>query len=364
VAEKIVKVGIAGQGRSGFDIHARWLREVPEQFEIVAVADQIPARRKQARDELDAKAYKDYKELLKAGGFDLFVNALPSNLHPKGTLEALRAGYNVVCEKPLATKVADFDKMTTEAGKARKLFAPFQNSRFYPFFQKTLEVIDSGVLGEIIECRLNWSGFARRWDWQTKQELWGGNLNNTGPHPMDHAVMLFGNRTPNVFAKQISGPGSFGDADDFDLIILHGRNAPTVEVKISSYQAYPQGAKLYVNGAYGGLEADVGYVKWKYYDPNKAPKQRLHTGWSEDRGFCREKLAWVEKEWSRERGGEFRLLSQCFYNNIHDVLVNNAKLIVQASQVRRQVHVLEQARKQNRLPKRKTAGKAAARAKK
>ena len=42
------------------------------------------------------------------------------------------------------------------------------------------EVIASGVLGEIVHIRSSWSGFQRRWDWQTRQDLWGGSLLNTG----------------------------------------------------------------------------------------------------------------------------------------------------------------------------------------
>ncbi|MFO7535784.1 MAG: hypothetical protein R6X19_08925 [Kiritimatiellia bacterium] len=44
---KVIRVGIAGQGRNGFDIHARWLRTVPAQYQIVAVADlppELPAK--------------------------------------------------------------------------------------------------------------------------------------------------------------------------------------------------------------------------------------------------------------------------------------------------------------------------------
>ena len=59
--------------------------------------------------------------------------------------------------------------MIAAAKKNKRLLAPFQNSRFDAFYKKINEVIDSGVLGEIIHIRTNWSGFARRWDWQTRQ---------------------------------------------------------------------------------------------------------------------------------------------------------------------------------------------------
>lgn len=348
---RIIRVGIAGQGRSGFDIHARWLRTVPEQYKIVAVADLMAERRAQAKAELGCRVYKTYEEMLKAGGFDLFVNATPSYLHPKGAIAALNAGYHTVCEKPSATRVADFDKMVAAARKSGKVFAPFQNSRFQPAFAKIREVLASGVLGGLVHARINYSGFGRRWDWQTKQELWGGNINNTGPHPLDMAVVLFGERVPEVYAKLWSGPSSFGDADDFSMVVLHGRNAPTIEVFVSSYLAYPLGDIFSVNGTQGGLCGNFQTLKWRYFDPAKAPKQKLMTGWSDRRMYNSESLPWVEAEWKLDIPDVFQTISKGFYDNVYNALVNKGKLEVRLDQVRRQVFVLEESHRQNPLPK-------------
>jgi scyllo-inositol 2-dehydrogenase (NADP+) len=351
MAGKIIRVGIAGQGRSGFDIHARWLRTVPQQFQITAVADLLPERRAQAKAELGCRVFKDYTGMLKAGGFDLFVNAMPSYLHPKGVMAALNAGYHTVCEKPSAVKVADFDKMVAASRKNRRVLAPFQNSRFQPAFAKIREVLASGVLGDLVHARLNYSGFARRWDWQTKQEFWGGNINNTGPHPLDMAVVLFGERRPEVFAKLWSGPGSFGDADDFSMVVLHGKNTPTVEVFVSSYSAYPIGDIFTINGTRGGLSGNFQALKWRSYDPAKAPKQALMKGWSDNRAYNSEQLPWVEADWKLDIPDVFQKISQGFYDNVYGALVNGGKLEVSLNQVRRQVYALEEAHRQNPLPR-------------
>jgi len=351
MAEQIIKVAIAGQGRSGFDIHARWLRTVPHQFQIVAVADLLPERRHQARQEFGCRVYQDYKDMLRAGGFDLFINALPSFLHPLGSIQALNAGYHTVSEKPSAVKVADFDKMAAASRKSGKRLMPFQNSRFQPAFIKIRELLDSGLLGELIHARLSYSGFARRWDWQTRQDLWGGNLNNTGPHPMDMAIMLFGERTPKVYAKLASGPGSFGDADDFALVVLHGPKAPTIEVAVSSYLAYPQGDCFSINGTRGGIAGNFTALKWRYYDPAKAPKQKLMKSWSDHRAYCNEQLSWIEDTWTCEIPDLFQKLSGAFYNNVHDVILKKAQPVVTLAQVRRQVAALEACHQQNPLPK-------------
>jgi len=309
-------------------------------------------RRAQAKKEFGCRTYKDYKQLIKDKDIDLFINALPSCLHPKGTIEALNAGHNVVCEKPLAVKVRDFDRMAAAARKARRLFAPFQNSRFYPFFQKMQEVIASGKLGRIIHIRSNWSHFGRRWDWQTRQDMWGGALNNTGPHPLDHAVMLFGPGRAKVFCKMESGEGSYGDADDFCLVTLYGRGSPTIEVVLSAYQAYPCGEMYYVGGSLGGMTGGPAGLKWKYYDPAKAPGHSLMRSWPGDRRYCAETLPSVEKSWTppKTRMDSFQANSKAFYDNIHDVLTRKGKLIVTPQQVRRQIAVIEECHRQNPLP--------------
>jgi predicted dehydrogenase len=96
---KRIRVGIIGQGRSGRDIHAHSLTTVvPDLYEIVAVADPLPDRCDRAAKELGCRAYPDYRKLLACDDIDLVVNASPSRLHVPLTLEALEAGFDVLCE--------------------------------------------------------------------------------------------------------------------------------------------------------------------------------------------------------------------------------------------------------------------------
>lgn len=347
-----IRVAIAGQGRSGFDIHARWLRQDAGRYKIVAIADAMRERRTQSAAEFGCKTYGDWRETLRAGGFDLFVNSLPSPLHPSVSIEALRHGYHVVCEKPLAVRVADFDQVVAEARKARRLFAPFQNSRFYPFFQKMLEVIASGRLGQILHVNIVWGNFARRWDWQTRQDLLGGNLNNTGPHPLDQAVVLFGPRMPEVSSCLVSGPNTLGDADDLAMVTLSGKGSPRIDVTVSSYLAYPVADMYNVCGTRGGMAGGPKGLRWKWFDPAKAPRITMLKSWSDHRKYCGETLPWQEEAWSLPEGhDDFLHNSGQFYGNVYEALTCGQKLVVQPAEVRRQVAVLEACHRQNPLPK-------------
>jgi len=352
-----LRVGIAGQGRSGYDIHVRNLRLLPERYEIAAVADLLPERREQARRECGARAYRDWRTLLAKGGFDLFVNALPSHLHVEATLEALRAGCHVLCEKPMAAGVRELDRMEAAARKAGRILAPFQNNRMQPFFCKIQEVLGSGVLGEILHIRSVWGHFARRWDWQTLRRNMGGVLFNTGPHAVDHALALVGfDRRFQVFCRMACRQELGGDAEDFCAVTLHGADLPLVEILLTQYRAYPAPYLYEISGRYGGLRASAEEVAWKYYDPDKAPRQRMWK-WSVDRRYPSEDLPWTDRAWSWKADQEaptsgytlrsFSTGAQFVYVNLHEAITRGAQLAITTDQVRPQLAIFEECRRQN-----------------
>lgn len=352
-----IKVGIAGYGRSGCDIHGAYFKEDPR-FEVVAVADELPERREDAARDFNCRLYNHHEELIAAGGFDLLVNATPSLYHVDCSLRGLNAGFHVLSEKPSAPTVADFDRIVETARRNNREFFAFQNSRFYPYFTKIREVIASGALGEIICIRSNWSGFGRRWDWQNFRANLGGNLFNTGPHPLDQAIVLFGDKQPEVFCRMVSRHPFGGDAENFCTLILYGEG-PVIEIEISSFLAYPEGDMYNIQGTCGGLTGGQSGLKWRWFDPALAPKQEMWKPWSDHRKYCSEKLDWQEASWSpddeKKSDAEYKpakpgiILSGGVYNNIFDVLRSNGKRIITLDQVRRQVTVLESAHKQNDL---------------
>jgi predicted dehydrogenase len=359
---KILRVAIGGQGRSGYSIHANWLREAADKYRIVAVADPLAERRRDAEREFGARSYVDYAEMLDAGGFDIFVNALPTPLHVPGTLRALKSGCHVLCEKPMAPTLRDYDRMVAAAKRARRILAPFQNNRCQPFFLEMRKIVKSGVLGRILYVRSFWAGFARRWDWQTFQCNLGGCLFNTGPHAIDQALCFFPERvTPQVFCRMECCNDLGGDADDFCALTLHAPGGPTVEIHISHYLAYPQGDMYSVNGTRGGLSGNDRALRWKYFDWKKAPRQKLWKPWSTDRQYPRETLPWVEKTWSLDEAvagkatgytlRSYRSGVQWIYDGLYGAVVHGKKLVATLPQVRRQIAVLEQAHRQNPLPR-------------
>ena len=347
---KRIRVGVIGQGRSGHDIHVAAFKSMPGRFKVVAVADPLEGRCDDAVSALGCAAYTDYREMLKRKDLDLVVNATPSHLHVPVTMEILDAGINVLTEKPLARRAADVDKIIAKAKKAGKLFAIYQQSRFAPYFQQVRKVINSGVLGRIIMARIAFNGFGRRWDWQTIQDYSAGNLLNTGPHPLDQALQIFGTDVMPQVTCIMDRANTFGDAEDFVKLILRGEGRPAIDLEISSCCAYPTHT-YHVDGTLGGLKGNTSHIEWKYYKPEEAPEQHLIREPLPGRAYCRENLKMYEKSWDVPEGQKnlFGYMSGCFYKNLYDALTTGAPLAIKPEEVRQQIAVIEEAHRQNPL---------------
>lgn len=350
---KRLNVAILGQGRSGLDIHGAYFLTDPDRFRVVAVADALPERRAKAERLFGCDTCADYTGLFGRKDIDLVVNALPSHFHPPVTRDLLAHGFNVMTEKPMARTPEQADEMIAAAEKSGRTLAVFQQSRFASYFLKVREVIDSGVLGRIAQITIRFSGFARRWDWQTVAEYGAGNLYNTGPHPVDQALTLLGYEgMPDIFCK-MDRANTFGDAEDYVKLILTAPDRPLMDVEISSCDAYP-GAVYNVQGTRGGLSGSMTALKWRYFREEEAPEQRLiRTPLMKEDGspaYCSEKLTWHEGTWAAdENDTPFTTAVRRMYDTVYAHLVDGTPLTVTPQQVRKQIAVMRRCHEMNPL---------------
>ena len=356
-----IRVGIIGQGRSGRDIHGVYLA-TDARYRIVAVADAQADRRARAAQEYGCATHADAAELLARKDLDLIVNSSYSHQHVPLTQAALKASHHVLCEKPLAPTARDVNRMIAAAKKADKILAVFQQSRYAPYFVEIQRVIASGVLGRIVQIAVAFNGFARRWDWQTLQEFKGGNLLNTGPHPLDQALTLFGEGEPDVWCRMDrTQEGTWGDAENHVKLVLSGKGHPTIDIEVSSCCAYP--TPLYrVYGTRGGLQATADNVEWRWFEPEAAPGQRLtREPLAKPDGtpaYCGEKLPWQNGKWpAAQPDGAANAgytpsapgthMTACLYGMLYRTLREGVPLEITPEQVRRQIAVIEACQRQN-----------------
>ena len=341
-----VRVGIAGLGRSGWDIHCRLLEPLAEKYQIVAVFDRLEDRRKEAADRFGCATYDSFDRLAGDENVELVIVAMPSHLHAKCSIEALEAGRDVVCEKPMAASLAEADEMLAARDRTGRLLTIFQNRRYEPVFCKVREITESGILGRIVEIKSSMHGFARRWDWQTLQKYGGGTLRNTGPHVLDQVLTLLGDDTPEVFCHLECAVTS-GDAEDHVKILLKAPNGPLADIEITSVCAYAQERWL-VMGTRGTLRSDGSGLVWQYFDPAGMPERPVDEQPTADRSYNREEIPWQEDRWEAPEGTSWNL----FYDDLYRALREGAPLVIRPEQVRLQMAVIDECLRQS-LPERK-----------
>lgn len=336
-----VKVGIAGLGRSGWNIHARMLRTLGEQYRITAVSDELAERRDEAAAQLGCRTHPNFDSLLEDPDVELLVVAVPSGLHAEYAIRGLVSGRAVVVEKPMATSLAEADEMIESSEKTGHLLTVFQNQRYAPDFLAVRRVIDSGVLGRIVMIRIAYHAFKRRWDWQTLRELGGGSLNNTSPHPLDQALTLLGPAMPTVHCLRDRAL-TLGDAEDHVKIALSAPDAPAVEIEVSDAVAYPQERWL-VMGTQGGLAGSPERLTWRYVVPEELPPRTLDRRPTPDRSYNREELIWHEASWEHASDGGPGEIG--FYLDLYESLTTGRQPVIKPHEVRRQIAVMEECRR-------------------
>lgn len=150
---KLACIGCGARGQTYTQLAARQ----PDRFAVVAGADPVPERVEKLRRLSgwpDFRGFPDASALLSAGKLaDVVIVATPDNFHFEHCQAALRAGYDVLLEKPIATgadQVLAIQRLARQVN--RRVMVCFV-LRFAAFYRKVKELIDSGALGEIVSIQ-------------------------------------------------------------------------------------------------------------------------------------------------------------------------------------------------------------------
>jgi UDP-N-acetyl-2-amino-2-deoxyglucuronate dehydrogenase len=183
---------IIGCGR----IAKRHAEQVVKHGVLAAVCDIIPQKADEMAALYQARPYYSIEALLAhEPGLNVVSICTPNGLHATNAIQALEAGINVLCEKPLCTNSVDGDKMIAAAANAsKKLFVVKQN-RYNPPVAFLKELINNGTLGKIYSFQINcfWNrpdGYYT--DWKGKKDLDGGTLFTQFSHFIDLLYWLLG----------------------------------------------------------------------------------------------------------------------------------------------------------------------------
>lgn len=248
-----MKVGIIGCGGIANGKHLPAIKAVGN-IEIVAVCDLIEERAIKAKEEYgteETKVFTDYKELLKIEEIVSVYVLTPNRSHSIISVDALNAGKNVMCEKPMAINTEEAQKMVDAAKKTGKILTIGYQNRYRPDSRYIKAACEHGDLGEVYYGKAHairrravptWGVFLNEY------EQGGGPLIDIGTHALDLTLWMMDNYEPESvmgstyrkLADQKDTGNSWGDWDpekftveDSAMGFIKMKNGATINLEAS-----------------------------------------------------------------------------------------------------------------------------------
>ncbi|HUU09479.1 MAG TPA: Gfo/Idh/MocA family oxidoreductase [Phycisphaerae bacterium] len=208
-----VNVAVIGLGMGG--AHLKGYAEHPGcTIAAICDVDKVRLAAKAAEFGLDeSRLFTSTDALFRAAG-DLGLDAasvvLPNTYHAPVTIQALRRGLHVLCEKPMAMNAGQARRMMAEARKARRTLGINLSFRFVPQSRALKDVVDAGTLGRVYYAHTRWwrqRGLPGLGGWfGTKRLSGGGPVIDLGVHRMDLAMWLMGSPQPVAVSAAVYDP--------------------------------------------------------------------------------------------------------------------------------------------------------------
>jgi len=247
----MIKVGIIGFGYMG---HFHF--EKTKHFDHVQVTGVCDLNKERLRDAQiqGMKTYQTVDAFLRSD-IDLVVIATPNQYHARFAIDAMRAGKNVMCEKPAVMSVKELEQVIQCSKETGKFFTVHQQRRWDRDFLAVCDVIKSGKIGNVttIESRV----FGERgvcFGWRADPEAGGGMLYDWGVHLIDQILMLYCQETVvSVYARVLSVLTPF--VDDFFEITMMLDNGVCAKISVGTF-ALQKLPRWFVFGDRGTMKLD------------------------------------------------------------------------------------------------------------
>jgi len=239
---RTIRIGMIGAGGNA-QAHAEALEQA--EAKLLGVMDIKRDRAEAMANKYNAAcATTDLKKLLAIDDLDAVIITTPNAYHARQSIAALRAGKHVLCEKPMATTVAQARRMVAEAKKARRFLTIGYCMRFMTVSQLAHEKTTGGRLGRINYVEARWlrrRGVPYWGSWFcTKKLSGGGPLIDLGCHLLDMGRWLLGwpkilrvCGTVNRHLAHKAYPKLKYDVEDFASALIRFANGVSMLLQVS-----------------------------------------------------------------------------------------------------------------------------------
>ncbi len=187
-----IRVAIAGCGAIA-DFHLQALAATADaRCTALFDVDTKRAEAIRARHNLDAEIVSSLDEVAQKA--DAAIVAVPNRFHAEYCIRLLRAGLNVLCEKPLALSTSEAREMVAAAEQSNRVLACGLVRRFFGATELAAEALRCELVGNPVHCEIRESSMG----WPFSRAFFdrnisgGGVLINSGPHTLDLLMYLLG----------------------------------------------------------------------------------------------------------------------------------------------------------------------------
>ncbi|KAB7668370.1 Gfo/Idh/MocA family protein [Bacillus sp. B1-b2] len=223
-------VGIIGYGFMGH-CHKDMLSEL-DYAEVVGVYDIEAKQTEDIQEEI--KVFDSLEELLSNSLINTVIIAVPNHLHLEMVKKSAEYGKDIICEKPAAMNVEEFDQMVEVTKEANVRFTIHHQRRWDKDYQTAKKVYKEQALGDVYTIKSTLYGFnGNMHDWHVFPEYGGGMLYDWGVHLIDQLLNLVDSEIVSVFAdiKNVINK----DVDDYFHIIIKFANGITGQLELGTY---------------------------------------------------------------------------------------------------------------------------------
>lgn len=190
----MIKIGIIGLGKMGLS-HFAIFNAHPE-VEVTAVCDPSPFMKIILEKYMGKQCYKDYKQMIDEKRLDAVVVATPTRFHSDIVKYALNKKLHVFCEKPFCLKVEEGRELIALAERNGLVNQVGYHCRFTGVFQKTRELLDRKVIGDVYHFMMEVYGNVvqkkKGGTWRSDRAEGGGCLFDYASHGIDLVHYLVG----------------------------------------------------------------------------------------------------------------------------------------------------------------------------
>jgi predicted dehydrogenase len=163
--KKPINAIIIGAGDRGADVYGNYALRFPEELKIVAVAEPVKERleiMKKKHNIQSIRCYTTWEEILKEDKIaEVAIITTQDQVHAKPAILAMKRGYDVLLEKPMAVTLEDCRKLVEISEETGRLLQICHVLRYAPFFKQLKEIVDSGRIGKIVN--ISWRENVSYW---------------------------------------------------------------------------------------------------------------------------------------------------------------------------------------------------------